>query len=167
MYNDINQVTEEFIAKYVHKDKVKINIMNVQQQENESDCDVFAIAFAKCLLEGNDSSEYDSVNPRKLNICLRELFKNNYKWYFMVGSWGRLEVGSAPSSDLVRSWGKTCGPKMGQPSLKTSTPSSDQGFVRRLGRLVLRPGRSEDGAQHIHSSVQNFQDLRKFWKKIV
>ena len=38
----------------------------------------------------------------------------------MVGSWGRSEVGSAPSSNLVRRW----------------------------GRLVLRPGRSEDGAQH-------------------
>ena len=39
--------------------------MNVQQQENESDCGVFAIAFAKCLLEGKDPSEYDFVNPRK------------------------------------------------------------------------------------------------------
>ena len=39
--------------------------MNVQQQENESDCGVFAIAFAKCLLKGKDPSEYDFVNPRK------------------------------------------------------------------------------------------------------
>ena len=39
--------------------------MNVQQQDNESDCGVFAIAFAKCLLEGKDPSEYDFVNPRK------------------------------------------------------------------------------------------------------
>ena len=37
----------------------------------------------------------------------------------MVGGWGRSEVGSAPSSDLVRSWGKTCGQKMGQTGLKT------------------------------------------------
>ena len=50
----INQVKKEFIAKYVHKDKVKINIMNVQQQENESDCGVFAIAFAKCLLDNKN-----------------------------------------------------------------------------------------------------------------
>ena len=63
----------------------------------------------------------------------------------MIGRWGRSEVGSAPSSDLVRRWGKSCGRKMGQPSLKTGTPSSDQYLVRRLGR----PGRSEDGAQHI------------------
>ena len=68
----------------------------------------------------------------------------------MVGSWGRSVVGSAPSSNLVRSWGKTCGRKMGQPSLKTGTPSSDWDLVRRWGRPVLRPGRSEDGAQHIH-----------------
>ena len=68
----------------------------------------------------------------------------------MVRSWGRLEVGSAPSSDLVRSWGKTCGWKMGQPSLKTGAPTFDQGLVRRWGRPVLRLGRSEDGAQHIY-----------------
>ena len=36
-----------------------------KQQENESDCGVFAIAFSKCLLEGKDPSEYDFVNPRK------------------------------------------------------------------------------------------------------
>ena len=53
------------VFKYVYKDKVKINIMNVQQQENVSDCGVFAIAFAKCLLDGKDPSQYDFVNPRK------------------------------------------------------------------------------------------------------
>ena len=68
----------------------------------------------------------------------------------MVGSWGRSEVGSAPSSNLVRRWGKTWGWKMGQPGLKTGAPSSDHGLVGRWGRPVLRPGRSEDGAQHIH-----------------
>ena len=67
----------------------------------------------------------------------------------MVGSWGRSEVGSAPCSNLVRSWGKTCGQKMGQPGLKTIAPTSDQGVVGRWGRPVLRPGRSEDGVQHI------------------
>ena len=85
-----------------------------------------------------------------LHLIFWKLKKNNYKWYLMVGSWGRSEVGSAPSSDLFRSWGKTCGRKMGQPGLKTSTPTSDQGLVARWGRPVLRPGRSEDGAQHIY-----------------
>ena len=65
LYNGINQTTKELIAKYVHKVKVKINIINVQQQENESDCGIFAITFAKCLLEGKKPSEYDFVNPRK------------------------------------------------------------------------------------------------------
>ena len=37
LYNGMNEATKELIAKYVHKDKVKINIMNAQQQENESD----------------------------------------------------------------------------------------------------------------------------------
>ena len=73
----------------------------------------------------------------------------------MVGSWGRSEVGSAPSSDLVRSWGKTFGWKMGQPGLKTGTPTSDQGLVRRWGRPVLRLGRLEDGAQHKHKIKSN------------
>ena len=50
----INQVTKELIAKYVHKDKVKVNIINVQQQENESDRGVFAIAFAKCSLDNKN-----------------------------------------------------------------------------------------------------------------
>ena len=40
---------------------------------------------------------------------------------------------------------------MGQLGLKTGTPSSDQGLVGRWGRPVLRPGRSEDGAQHIYN----------------
>ena len=69
----------------------------------------------------------------------------------MVENWGKSEAGSAPSSDLVRSLGKTCGQKMGQPGLKTDTPSSNQGLVRRWGRPVLRLGRSEDGAQHVYN----------------
>ena len=68
----------------------------------------------------------------------------------LVGSWGRLEVGSAPTSNLVERWCNTSGRKMGQTGLKTGAPSSDQGLVGRWGRPVLRPGRSEDGAQHIH-----------------
>ena len=48
----------------------------------------------------------------------------------MVRSWGRLEVGSAPSFNLVRSWGRTCGRKMGQPGLKT-------GQVGRWGTTYL------------------------------
>ena len=46
----------------MNKEKVKINIINVQQQKNDSDCGVFAIALAKCLLEGKDPSLYDFVS---------------------------------------------------------------------------------------------------------
>ena len=74
----------------------------------------------------------------------------------MAGSWGRSEVRSAPSSDLVRSWGKTCGQKIGQPSLKTGAPSSNQDLVSRWGRPVLRLGSSEDGVQHIFIQLRTF-----------
>ena len=49
----------------MNKDKVKINVINVQQQENGSDCGVFAIAYAQCLLEGKNPAEYDFIDPRK------------------------------------------------------------------------------------------------------
>ena len=39
--------------------------MNVQQQENSSDCDPYAIAFAKSLLAGNDPTELCFINPRQ------------------------------------------------------------------------------------------------------
>ena len=42
LYNGITQTTKELILKYVDKEKVKINIINVHQQENDSDCGVFA-----------------------------------------------------------------------------------------------------------------------------
>ena len=38
--------------------------MNVQQQENESDCGVFAIAFAKTILAGMDPTMEYFTNPR-------------------------------------------------------------------------------------------------------
>ena len=70
LYYGITQTTK-LIAKCVQKEKVKVNIINVQEQENESDCGVFAIAFAKCLLEGKDPYLYDFVNPRNhLAQCL-------------------------------------------------------------------------------------------------
>ena len=41
-------------------------------------------------------------------------------------------------------------PSSNLPGLQTSSASSDQGLVRRWGRPVLRLGRSEDEAQHLH-----------------
>ena len=44
LYNGVSQTTKELIGNYMNKDKVKINVINVQQQENGSDCGVFAMA---------------------------------------------------------------------------------------------------------------------------
>ena len=101
----------------------------------------------------------------KICVCIKNFWnkKDNYKWYLMVGSWGRLEVRSAPFSYLVRSWGNTCGWKMRQPSFKTGTITSNQGLVRRWGRLVLRPSRSQYGAQHIYCSISTILEMLAEW----
>ena len=65
LYNGVSQATKELNGNYVNKDKVKINVINVQQQENGSDCGVFATAYAQCLFEGNNPAEYDFIVPRK------------------------------------------------------------------------------------------------------
>ena len=65
LYNGVSQTTKELIGNYMNKDKVKINVINVQQKENGSDCGVFAIAYAQCLLEGKNPAEYDFIDPRK------------------------------------------------------------------------------------------------------
>ena len=39
--------------------------MNVQQQENGSDCGVYAIAFAKSILEGKNPTELHFSDPRQ------------------------------------------------------------------------------------------------------
>ena len=65
LYCGVSQTTKELIANYMNKDRVKINVVNVQQQDNNSDCGVFAIAYAQCLLEGNNPAEYDFIHPRK------------------------------------------------------------------------------------------------------
>ena len=46
LYCGVSQTTKELIANYMNKDRVKINVINVQQQENNSDCGVFASMFA-------------------------------------------------------------------------------------------------------------------------
>ena len=42
-YCGVSQTTKELIANYMNKDRVKTNVINVQQQENISDCGVFAL----------------------------------------------------------------------------------------------------------------------------
>ena len=65
LYNGVSQTTKELIGNYMNEDTVKINVINVQQQKNGSDCGVFAIAYAQCLLEGKNPAEYDFKDPRK------------------------------------------------------------------------------------------------------
>ena len=38
--------------------------MHVQQQQNGSDCGIFAIAFAKALLSGRDPTQISIIDPR-------------------------------------------------------------------------------------------------------
>ena len=64
LYKGISQETKSLIGEYHQGDKVKINIMNVQQQENGSDCGVFAIAFAKTILAGIDPTMEYFTNAR-------------------------------------------------------------------------------------------------------
>ena len=65
LYCGVSQTRKELIANYINQDRVKINVINVQQQENNSDCGVFAIAYVQSLLEGNNPAEYDLFHPRK------------------------------------------------------------------------------------------------------
>ena len=64
LYKGTSQETKSLIGQYHQGDKVKINIMNVQQQENGSDCGVFAIAFAKTILAGIDPTMEYFTNAR-------------------------------------------------------------------------------------------------------
>ena len=64
LYKGISQETKSLIGEYHQGNKVKINIMNVQQQENDSDCGVFAIAFAKTILAGIDPTMEYFTNAR-------------------------------------------------------------------------------------------------------
>ena len=63
-YPEMDQDTKLLIGNYTNANKAKINIMNVQQQQNRSDCGVFAIAFAKLLLSGRDPTQLNFIDPR-------------------------------------------------------------------------------------------------------
>ena len=63
-YTKMDQDTKLLSGNYTNENKVKINIMNVHQQQNGSDCGVFAIAFAKKLLSGRDPTQPNFNDPR-------------------------------------------------------------------------------------------------------
>ena len=64
-YCGVSQTRKELIANYMNEYRVKINVINVQQQENNNDCVVFAIANAQCLLKGNNPAEYHLIHSRQ------------------------------------------------------------------------------------------------------
>ena len=57
MYNSLSQITKELVGNYMNKDKVKINVINVQQQENASDCGVVYI-YTETTLKTNYSTTH-------------------------------------------------------------------------------------------------------------
>ena len=57
MYNSVSQTTKELVENYMNKDKVKINVINVQQQENASDCGVVYI-YTETTLKTNYSTTH-------------------------------------------------------------------------------------------------------------
>ena len=63
-YTEMDQDTKLLIGNYTNANKAKINIMNVQQQQNGSDCGVFAIAFAESLLSGRNPTQLNFIDPR-------------------------------------------------------------------------------------------------------
>lgn len=63
-YSKMNSSTKTLICNYCKNKKIRINVMNVQQQKNGSDCGVFAIAFAKSLLLGEDPTNLIFCQPR-------------------------------------------------------------------------------------------------------
>ena len=63
MQHELTEATKELIIKY-HGEKINICTMNVQQQKNGSDCGIFAIAFAKAILCGQDPTQLEFMHPR-------------------------------------------------------------------------------------------------------
>lgn len=63
-YRQMDQDTKALIQRYCRSDDITINILNVQQQQNCSDCGVYAIAFAKSLLCGEDPTRMIFCKPR-------------------------------------------------------------------------------------------------------
>ena len=57
MYNSVSQTTKELVGNYMNKDKVKINVINVQQQENASGCGVVYV-YTETTLKTNYSTTH-------------------------------------------------------------------------------------------------------------
>ena len=64
LHQGMDENTKKLIGQYYQGDKVKIYIMDVQQQQNGSDCGAFAVAFAKAILMGKDPTQLEFIDPR-------------------------------------------------------------------------------------------------------
>ena len=67
--------------------------MDVQQQQNGSDCGAFAVAFAKAILMGKDPTQLEFIDPRSHlalhlpegSMYLAEFFSIIYLYNFDFG----------------------------------------------------------------------------------
>ena len=64
LFQQMDETTKKLIGQYHQGDKVKIYIMNVQQQPNGSDCGAYAVAFAKAILTEKDPTQLEFIDPR-------------------------------------------------------------------------------------------------------
>ena len=64
LHRKLTAETKELISYFHQDDKIKIFVMNTQLQENGNDYGVFAIAFAKSILAGQDTTEVHYISPR-------------------------------------------------------------------------------------------------------
>ena len=65
LYDHVSEATKQLIAEYHKADKLKIKVMNVQQQTNNSDCGAYAVAFAKSILDSQDPTHLTYISPRQ------------------------------------------------------------------------------------------------------
>ena len=66
MYNGVSQTKKELVGNYINKDKVKINVIDVQQQENASDCDVVYVYTETTLKTNYSTTHFLTINTKYL-----------------------------------------------------------------------------------------------------
>ena len=64
LHGKLTAEIKELISHFHQGDKIKMFVMNTQLQENGNDCGLFAIAFAKSILAGQDPTEVHYISPR-------------------------------------------------------------------------------------------------------
>lgn len=79
LYHSITPAVKKQIKLFFpgNVEKIRVNIMPVQQQTNGSDCGVFSVAFSTSLLYGQDPCDvaYDTTMMRQ---HLKQCLQNNH-----------------------------------------------------------------------------------------